>query len=312
MMPVFIGGCPRSGTTLLGAMLGSHSRCVLTPESEFTVYPLASRFVQNGKRLSESTIDEALGTWRFRAWDISVAKSELTSLFDSVSLAPFIEYLVEAYARKHGSYPADYWIDHTPQNITWTSTRLKQFPNAKFIHLVRDGRAVAASIMKLIFGANTPKVAADYWKSSLAFGLAAEGALPKDRILRVKYETLVRDTQETLEKVCDFCGFDFEREMLSGTGFQVPKYARKQHRLVAGLPRADRIDGWKRELKPRQVQLFEYHTADLLLHLGYELEYGGLVEQPGKLEVAAMEIKELARRGVNLCLRAIKWKRFGQ
>ena len=310
MMPVFIGGCPRSGTTLLGAMLGAHSRCVATPESIFTIRPLAARFRQNGNRLSESIIDEVLKTWRFRTWDLPVSKQDLAGLFDSSSLAALLEYLVEEYARKRGKLSFDFWIDHTPQNTSYALTLLEHFPDAKFIHLVRDARAVAASVMRVPWGPNTAEFAARSWLSWVFFGLSAETALSGEQILRVKYENLISAPQETLERICAFCGFDFETEMVKGGGLQVPTYSQWQHRLVGSPPRPERIHAWKNELSRHQVETIEHWTADALLYLGYELEYGLLARPPWMVERGVMIIREYVQRVVNRCLRAVKWKQL--
>ena len=310
MIPILIGGCSRSGTTLLGAMLGGHPECVVTPESPFKIHPLAARLGRRAGGLIRSDIAGVLVNWFFAIWDVSVSAAELTNGGLPISLASLMERLVQAYASQHGKAGFRFWVDHTPANIRYVTTLLEHFPSAKIIHQVRDGRAVAASVMKLDWGPNTAKEAAQWWTSYVAFGLAAEHVLPPHRILRVRYEDLVTAPQRTLERIGDFCGLDVRPEMLEGRGYLVPAYTARQHNLVTGPLRPDRIDAWKHELPPRQIEIFEYYTGEALSYLGYHLERGLLANPPSALEKWRMELQEVAWRSVNKCRFALRKKRF--
>jgi hypothetical protein len=311
MIPVFIGGCSRSGTTLLGGMLGGHPDCIATPESPFKIHPLAAQVRRRGNRLIERDIDLVLSDWFFATWNVVISRTELIGDRTPASLGDLMQRLVAAYARRNGRDECfRYWIDHTPANIRYVRTLLEHFPTAKIIHLVRDGRAVAASVMKLDWGPNTPKDTARWWTSYVSFGLAAEHALPQDRILRVRYEDLITAPRETLERIGCFCGFDIQPRMFSGQGFAVPAYTARQHRLVAGPLQPERIDSWKRELTERQIEIFEHYTGEALDYLGYELQSGLLAQPPSTYEKWNMELSEIARRSLNKCLFAIRKKRF--
>ena len=75
--PVFIGGCGRSGTTLLGAMLGTHPRCLATPESKFRFLPYRrQRTTDRGIDLS-SAIEQIADHWSFKIWDVDLGEAGL-------------------------------------------------------------------------------------------------------------------------------------------------------------------------------------------------------------------------------------------
>ena len=176
MKQVFIGGCGRSGTTFLAALINRNTKSIVTPESQFK-FDLLSRPNESGVdylRLLENN-------WRFGNWGLDVHK--LASEVGNVSsLSEFLTVIVKEYGGVNGGEGADVWIDHTPNNIDYMIPLDNIFPEAKFIHLIRDGRGVAASVMPLPWGPNTVLAAADWWMKKLAVGLAAEQFCGADRV----------------------------------------------------------------------------------------------------------------------------------
>jgi hypothetical protein len=191
-----------------------------------------------------------------------------------VSYRNFIEGLVHAYAIKADKAGAELWVDHTPDNMQFAVALSLEFPEARFIHVIRDPRAVAASVMPLDWGPNTAYFAANWWVCQVSYGLAAESLLGPDKILRVRYEDLVSDTEQEMRRICSFAGMDYEKGLGSTGDFKLPVYTAGQHTLVGKKPDVSRIDAWKGSLKPRMVELIENICADMLISLGYEPVYG--------------------------------------
>lgn len=274
MRPILIGGCPRSGTTLLGAVLGTHRDCLATPESKFN--PDSYRLAMN----ADGTVDLARALavirehWNFRLWDVVPDAEESAALAGSETYCDMVKRVVQVYGSRRGKPAPAYWIDHTPYNILHVPLLFQIYPDARLIHLVRDGRGVAASVMKLDWGPNTVEAAAQWWIVRVAHGLAAESYFGPERVLRVSYEALVRDPQTTMQQVCAFIGVAWQPEMIAGTGFQVPKHSTRQHGLVGAAPQAARATAWQKELSPRQVEIFESVAASVLTCLGYDPHYG--------------------------------------
>lgn len=98
------------------------------------------------------------------------------------------------------------------------------FPGARFIHLVRDGRDVAASLVerawrdprsgRLFDHCASLEAAVRYWQGLAAIGLAAERALGPKRVLRLAYETLARTPEAELQRLCAFIGVPYAAQML--------------------------------------------------------------------------------------------------
>jgi hypothetical protein len=294
---LFIGGCSRSGTTLLGAMLGKHPDVVTTPESHFKY-----RVYRNlGGEIDEHNIRQALDAvikhWRFKIWELDVDRSDILARLPRPTYAELLCRVVELYASRVGRSQARLWVDHTPENTTYGMTLLEIFPGAKFLHIVRDGRGVASSIMPLDWGPNTIIRTAHWWVESVAYGLALERVLSPERITRIQYEKLVREPEDTMKAVCDFIGIGYDPSMLESTGFRVPRYTASQHELIGQKPDTDRVTRWQRALTGRQVELFEHESRDFLAYLGYPLLYPRNRRGPSIGELVADTLGEAWRSG---------------
>jgi len=276
---VFIGGASRSGTTMLGAMLGSHSTMFATPESQFK-FDVAPVF-----HAHEGSFQDVIRFLekhpRFEVWQFQPDWSAV----QQGSIGEMIHSLAEQYAIKKAKPDFTHWIDHTPTNLRHSQLLDAQYPDCKFIHMVRDGRAVMASHYKMDWGSNDPVFAAIKWIEPLCVGLACESAFP-DRTLRVHFEKLVLHPVEECMRICAFLGVDFEPDMIRGQGFDVPAFTKAQHALVGQLPDPGRIEDWKRSLTQEDIRLFESLTFDLLPMMGYEKRFPGFVAKPGEIKQA--------------------------
>lgn len=301
---IFIGGCSRSGTTLLGAMLGSHREIICTPESHFKIDILRSPLMNAQSPDLMAAVDLINRHWRFKIWETPLDITAVPAATMNGAYACLMGYVVSQYAAQHHKPAASIWADHTPENISYAHTLLAQFPQAKIIHIVRDGRAVAASIMALDWGPNSIIKASRWWMRMVSFGLAAESALGPERVQRVKYEELVTNPEGVLRPLCDFLAITYQPEMTQAAGFTPPRYTTNQHTLVGQQPDTRLTSRWQQKLTPRQIELFENQTRDYLTYLGYPLHYGLKARGPAFWEVQKGKLTELVRGEV---INKIKW-----
>jgi hypothetical protein len=295
VQPVFIGGCGRSGTTMLGAMLGTHPHCLTTPEASFFFVPYRRHWA-TGKQLDRvGALERIVAHWSFKIWNVEIDRTRL--LEDSRSYPELLLGIVGAYGQKVDKPEPRVWVDHAPGNVKYSSLLFEMFPEAKLIHMVRDGRATAASVMDLDWGPNNVASAAKWWVSFVSRGLAAE-SMYGPRVKRVRYESLVARPERTLEEVCGFVGLDFRPEMVGGTGFAVPHFTSKQHALVGRTPDRERLGAWRKALTPREIEVFESIAADLLAGLGYEQLHGWQARRLTSTEKVKFVMHELYRRNV--------------
>jgi hypothetical protein len=302
---VFIGGCSRSGTTLLGAMIGAHDAFICSPESHFKIDVLRAIKKQDISATPEEVLDFIKRHWRFKIWDLDLKpKTFLPAAGQNPSVGCLLNWVIDRYADQQAKSQAQIWVDHTPENISYTYSLLEVFPEAKFIHIIRDGRAIAASILPLDWGPNSIMKVSRWWMRMTSFGLAAEKALGPERVLRVKYEDLVLESEATMHTISQFLGIEYQPAMLQATGFNPPNYTTQQHLLVGSTPDSKVINRWQQKLTDRQIEIFEHQTRDFMLSLGYPLRYGLHAKGPTFSEVQLDKVRELFRGEF---LNRLKW-----
>jgi hypothetical protein len=297
LRPLFVGGCERSGTTMLGAMLGGHSRCICVPETQFIEHLLARDDFDPDAVEPHQTLASIVAHERYRLlWSLPLDPWAVDSAELGSTYAEVLSWLVREHGRRQGKSAATLWVDHTPSNFWRGLTMLRMFPEARFIHLVRDGRGVAASLFPLDWGPNDILRAAEYWMARCALGLAAELQLGPDRVLRVRYEDLLASPEATLRAIAAFAGLDYEPVMAQGTGHSPTRYHERQHRLVGQPPDQSRADGWQYSLTAREIEIFESVAGEFLETLGYQAEYGIQARPARPLEVLRMRIEGVLLR----------------
>lgn len=298
MRPVFIVGCQRSGSTLLGSMLGSHPEIICLPEAQFIV-----DLMPGLNAAQEINADEVIARikshWRFRAWNFDLDK-ELPSQDGTLeTFRGVIEWVVGQYAETRGRAGAQIWVDHEPYNVSYLWRILKHFPDAHVVHIIRDGRAVAASIMPLDWGPNEIHSAARYWKTMVGLGYAAGAFLDDNRLYHLRYEDLLIEPEVTMRRLADFIGVRFDAGMLSTTGLCLPRFTKYQHDLVGKSLDKGRIDRWRKALSIRQIEIFEQRTNDLLEQLGYERLSSWDAPKFSRLEWAELAARDVWKKVTN-------------
>jgi len=300
MNPVFIGGCGRSGTTLLGAMLGAHSDCLCVPESQFAIDVLRHFNFQSGEMENVKGVVEFIRNhWRFRLWDVDIDNEKVPFNQINNSYACFLNWIVKIYGESVNNPNPKIWVDHTPENIKNVGTLANLFPESKFIHIVRDGRAVASSVMPLDWGPNTITKAALWWVAWVGFGLGTESFLERNQIIRIKYEDLVSEPEHTLKQICTYLRLDYQSQMINGNGFRVPGYSAMQHSLVGKKPDAKRVNSWEKKLSCREIEIFESLTGEFLNYLGYEPKFGLKARKMKSLENLVYKVYDYKRHHIN-------------
>jgi hypothetical protein len=279
LIPIIVAGCERSGTTMLGAMLGELDGVVCLPESPFiglNAYTAARGPVEASLIRACFERHERFDDWR------EAGCRELSLPLDEKER---YDALVSGFVRQYAAAVAVgapvWFVEHSPTNVLRLDRLVAAFPAAKVLHIVRDGRAVAASLFEVDWGPNDAKAAALLWSTRVAAGLAAEQRLGPGVVHRVTYEALVTESDEALRSISAFTGIPLQRTQHNA--FRVPSYAATTHRLVGARPDPRRIHAWKDRLTARQIEIFEATAGSLLSCLGYVREHGGIEPRPPTL-----------------------------
>lgn len=278
---IFIGGCERSGTTLLGSLIGHHPSVLCTPEANLVkdiYYPLKSK-----KKLDDyaSILSAFKSSWRINQWGIDLEnltpKTENGIFFDAVYS------LLDGYSSQITKKEWTCWVDHTPLNMKYALVLADIFPASKFIHIVRDGRGVSSSVMKLEWGPNDIESAAKWWVERIAYGLAAEHELSNKRIIRVSYEDILEKPEETIRDIFYFIGLAWDKSLLNNAAaFKVPNFSQQQHSLIGKGLDISRADSWISQLTDREIEIFELLSGEMLDYIGFKRcnQVGALCVKP--------------------------------
>ena len=175
--PFFIVGSPRSGTTLLQVLLNAHPHVAIPPESHlYRVFaPVMDRYGDlsapaNRLRLAH---DKVTNTW-IRPWGLDVTAEQLVAEATRPGRGGLIDALLRRYAAAQG---ARRWGEKTPYHVSFLPAIFADFPDARIIHLVRDGRDVLESRRRVVWGPRSALGVARQWPgtSTTSGGSSAPG-----------------------------------------------------------------------------------------------------------------------------------------
>ncbi len=270
--PIFIVGCARSGTALLRDLLRSHPRLTFPGESHFI--PALYRGYGDPKNEREACALAAriLGTSWVKAWSLSLDPSAFAG---DRSFAQVVARLYEAWAEKEHK---PRWGDKTPRYVLEIPLLVKLFPDAKILHIIRDGRDVTLSWLRVGFGPLNVYTAAQDWREMVQAGRRDGAALGGEKCLEVRYESLLSEPDATMRKVCAFIEEPFTEAVLRPSPLEPGHYSapiigkplsgrRRPNEIVR-----DNAGKWKKAMTPSRRALFESIAGDLLRELGYETE----------------------------------------
>lgn len=222
----FIVGCPRSGTTLLQSMLMSHSRIHSFPETHF----FARGF--GGRRrwvLHETLRGGYLWylTVKWKATQVGLSWNEAVSTPVAWSKRRMTQIFLRMLDDMAAHEGADLWIEKTPRHIDFIPVIKEHVPHPFFIHIVRDGRAVVASLHRLSH--SNPEKWRHYQDIDVAiarWNKAVHGTVAymhEDAHHVVGYEQIVTEPRPALEALSAFMRVSFEDDMLKEFGSHAKK-----------------------------------------------------------------------------------------
>jgi sulfotransferase family protein len=284
--PVLLGGENRSGTTLISVVLDSHPDLAIGPELDFLEPPNLGPHIAEVCDLLSAGDPRVLGSgtdtedpyWYHGAHfakqcqrfgvDFAVLQDLVratvaqtgTDLMSFEDRCHLIDVIGDYRLSRDG---VRRWGIKLQRKINRVDEFARYWPSAHFVHIVRDGRDLAASHLVTV-----------------PWGFTTAAEAPVGRYLEVRYEDLVTDPETTLRPVLDFLGLPWCDSVLAH--WHVP------HTLFDapwGHPAADaaarplstgRVGRFREDLTPRQIADFEEIAAEQLLRLGYELDREGL------------------------------------
>ena len=281
--PFFIIGVDRSGTTLLSLMLDTHSEIAIPNESHFFIkyYQLFYHTEAfSSITFKKSLVNDILNEPYVQKWEAHLSPEDIDFSI-CTGLAQTIDAIFTAYAQKRQK---KIWGDKTPEYVTHLDILNRMFPSCRFIHLVRDGRDVAASIVKQWWGANDFLSAIRSWARRVEISTKMLGMLPQERYLTLRFEDLLQNPEAEIKKITRFLGVKFENTMVESYSFNAAKKVgdmiSDHHKLLLQRPMISRAFNWKNSLSPPDQALASEIAGEMLQLYGYE---PGITTHPMKL-----------------------------
>lgn len=280
----FVCGVTRSGTTLIRLMLDSHPDLAIPGETHWV--PKLIRRIEKDRMPPEELAEVIIESKRWQEFhlDPDDLRARIAAI-PQANAADVIRAFYTAYAEREGK---SRYGDKTPGYVGEMVRIQRTLPEARFIHLIRDGRDVALSHMRMNWGPSTYEESATLWVERIA---KARRMAPKIRHYNeIHFEDIVRDTEGTLRKVCEIIELDFDPVMLDyheraekrlqeknvdlvrRHGPTQPAEARMEsHKLAKEPPRKDRLGAWREKMTEEEIASYERIAGPLLKELGYEL-----------------------------------------
>jgi hypothetical protein len=270
--PLFITGYKRSGTTLLGTIVDRHPEIAIFMESGFmprfyyaqvAFWPLTreSNRVRLAKAIATHPRSIVNGMEVDEAAVARAAEPRLASVLDGVMCR---------WALGRG---ASRWGDKHPGYLSKLPVLKRMFPDARFVHIYRDGRDVLLSVRRLMrwrpWDGNAARVARD-WERTLARARRWGQGNP-DAYLEVRYEELIRDPGPVVRRVAEFAGLDFDPVMLETTDEAALNPALATWEEVNTTINAQNVAKWTTKMDPGDLATFEYLAGERLREFGYPL-----------------------------------------
>jgi len=255
-------------------MLHSHARIAIPAETKFVVPAYARRCEfgdlevrENRRALAEWITGERSTKFRVLGLDADEVVEEVVA--GPPTLGSAIGIVFRAYARRFGRVR---WGDKRPSYFRHAGALLRMFPDAQFVHLVRDGRDCVASLMEMPWYDKDIYHAISAWRESIDRGRRLAERLGPDSYYELQYERLVADPADELTRLCGFLGEDFDPAMTRPEGIarQTVSPSKKWHERTRDGVTTSRIGSWAERLDARQISLAEAAFGERLTEYGYE------------------------------------------
>jgi len=273
---VFVVGCPRSGTTLLQRMLDAHPMLAVANDTHFI--PQAVDKVRTGdeNQLTPERIEFVRSYKRFSR--LGIDGDAVDRAAGTAKTYPeFVSALYSEMAQVHGKPLAG---EKTPDYVRRIPLLHRLFPDARFVHIIRDGRDVALSALQWAHDQKGPgrfelwkeqplAVCALWWAWQVGSGHDEGVRIGSRHYLEVRYEDLTAEPEQQLQRISDFLELPYAPEMAS---FHEGKTRGGTNRSAknAWLPATSGLRNWRKDLSIVDQALFDTLSGVFLQDLGYQ------------------------------------------
>lgn len=291
LSPIFIIGNPRSGTSLLRLMMTNHPEICIAPECGFLQWwykKYGDWSIVNAKNVGDISeyIEDLSSSKKIETWDldyVSLKKSISRNLPETYSQLSSLVY--EEFARNKSKEMPTYWGDKNNYYIDHLWLLSKLYPNARFVFIIRDGRDVACSYMKMDllksdskYKPNLPQSIENIAKEWLFNNEKMNSFYQKNKgsVKYIRYEDLLKNSKLELKEACDFLNITYSNEMLeyykvNRAEQTEPTQTMDWKQKTLEKPDATNIGKYKKNLNNHEIETFNSVAEKMLIQFGYQV-----------------------------------------
>jgi hypothetical protein len=297
----FVVGMNRSGTTLLRMMLDAHPDLTIPPETHFLPDLIKAAREDNATPESALAAMKSAREWGDFGFSDEFMLERLRAL-PEVKAGPAVNVFYGAYMEEQGK---PRWGEKTPTYVQKMKLIQRAVPEARFVHVIRDGRDVALSVLDRTVRDITAGDVAKRWQKKIT--KAREDKPQLHHYMEIRYEDLILDTEPVLRQVCEFIELPWDDSLLTyheRSADRLKEMARAlpaegrakelsverrmaTHEMTTKPPSADRVARWRTQMTPEQREEFESVAGDLLAQLGYPTGPDAVEKATAQIEAAA-------------------------
>jgi Sulfotransferase family len=271
--PFFIIGFQRSGTTLLRMMFDNHPQVAIPLDVTGLWNRYYARLGQYDLARDDGVrrlIADLLAEERIKLWQTPLTVEQVLERRTLPGYPGIVDAFYAAYAAHRGKTR---WGDKDPGNILRINDLNRWFPDARIVHIIRDGRGACLSHLDQAFGHDDLLACAEAWREEVWWVRQIGDILGPSRYCEVKYEDLVAAPERELRRLCRFLDLEFAPEMLAyhtNIDQSIPSEKRHIWPLIDQPPRKENADKWRDQMSRGTRICFEKRAGSLLRELGYE------------------------------------------
>lgn len=276
--PVFVVGAGRSGTTLLYSLLMASGAFPIY-EAESMIMECAPKYgdLKNRRNL-ERLLDDYLSSRQFHRSGLDAEAFRREAVSHCSTYPALLRFFMEKMAASQGKTR---WVEKTPNHVFHMQTLAREFPAARFVHVIRDGRSVAVSdrsagrrspigdsaILRLIW-------AGQIWEMAVRHGRRMGEHIP-NRYIEVRYEEMIQDLESVLSRLRDFLRLPLTRADVESS--QVGTLASANScfgEKMEGISNKG-LNRWEKTLNREEIDTLNRLFGETLRDLGYEISAAG-------------------------------------